>query len=162
MGPEPRTRKRSSGKPSPWPAPLATFESALREAGHWTPILMLTAKDGEYDEAEALDTGADDFLSKPVDDATMFVVTDDVQLVLSRLIDEVRWLVHVSPDASDAVVGVHAMQITPPATRLGQSVVDENTLTGPDSRHKQVAVAAALEEVSLEPLFENEIAIATG
>jgi two-component system, OmpR family, response regulator len=39
--------------------------AALREAGVWTPILMLTAKDGEYDEAEALDTGADDFLSKP-------------------------------------------------------------------------------------------------
>ncbi|HVA75029.1 MAG TPA: response regulator transcription factor [Acidimicrobiales bacterium] len=37
----------------------------LRERGDWSPILMLTAKDGEYDEAEALDTGADDFLSKP-------------------------------------------------------------------------------------------------
>ena len=37
----------------------------LRAAEVWTPILMLTAKDGEYDEAEALDTGADDFLSKP-------------------------------------------------------------------------------------------------
>jgi DNA-binding response OmpR family regulator len=37
----------------------------LRSEGNWTPILMLTAKDGEYDEAEALDTGADDFLSKP-------------------------------------------------------------------------------------------------
>ena len=37
----------------------------LREEGVWTPILMLTAKTGEYDEAEALDTGADDFLSKP-------------------------------------------------------------------------------------------------
>ncbi|MCW3042974.1 MAG: transcriptional regulator [Actinobacteria bacterium] len=37
----------------------------LREEGNWMPILMLTAKDGEYDEAEALDTGADDFLSKP-------------------------------------------------------------------------------------------------
>jgi DNA-binding response OmpR family regulator len=37
----------------------------LRAQGVWTPILMLTAKDGEYDEAEALDTGADDFLSKP-------------------------------------------------------------------------------------------------
>ncbi len=37
----------------------------LREAGDWTPILMLTAKDGELDEAEALDTGADDFLRKP-------------------------------------------------------------------------------------------------
>lgn len=39
--------------------------AALREANNWTPILMLTAKRGEYDEAEALDGGADDFLSKP-------------------------------------------------------------------------------------------------
>jgi two-component system OmpR family response regulator len=37
----------------------------LRAEGNWTPILVLTAKQGEYDEAEALDTGADDFLSKP-------------------------------------------------------------------------------------------------
>ena len=37
----------------------------LREAGNWTPILILTAKDGELDEAEALDTGADDYLTKP-------------------------------------------------------------------------------------------------
>ena len=38
----------------------------LRDEGVWTPILMLTAKDGELDEAEALDTGADDFLSQAV------------------------------------------------------------------------------------------------
>src|SRR3954447_3200771 len=37
----------------------------LRAGGVWTPILMLTAKDGEYDHAEALDTGADAFLTKP-------------------------------------------------------------------------------------------------
>ncbi len=37
----------------------------IRQRGIATPILMLTAKDGEFDEAEALDTGADDFLSKP-------------------------------------------------------------------------------------------------
>jgi two-component system OmpR family response regulator len=37
----------------------------LRAAGDWTPILVLTAKEGELDEAESLDTGADDFLSKP-------------------------------------------------------------------------------------------------
>ncbi|TDB88148.1 response regulator transcription factor [Actinomadura sp. 7K534] len=37
----------------------------LRARGDETPILMLTAKDGEYDEAEGLDTGADDYLTKP-------------------------------------------------------------------------------------------------
>lgn len=37
----------------------------LREAGEWAPILVLTAKGGERDEAHALDTGADDFLAKP-------------------------------------------------------------------------------------------------
>jgi DNA-binding response OmpR family regulator len=37
----------------------------LRSSGVRTPILMLTAKDGDLDEAEALDTGADDYLRKP-------------------------------------------------------------------------------------------------
>lgn len=37
----------------------------LRAAGIWTPILVLTAKEGELDEAEALDAGADDYLTKP-------------------------------------------------------------------------------------------------
>jgi two-component system, OmpR family, response regulator len=39
--------------------------STLREEGNWTPILMLTAMDDELDEAEALDLGADDYLTKP-------------------------------------------------------------------------------------------------
>jgi DNA-binding response OmpR family regulator len=38
---------------------------ALRSAGSEVPVLMLTAKQGEFDQTEALDTGADDFLSKP-------------------------------------------------------------------------------------------------
>jgi DNA-binding response OmpR family regulator len=37
----------------------------LRERGVWTPILVLTAKTGEFDEVEALDSGADDYLTKP-------------------------------------------------------------------------------------------------
>jgi len=37
----------------------------LRAEKNWTPILMLTAKDGEWDQVEALDTGADDYLTKP-------------------------------------------------------------------------------------------------
>ncbi|WP_043513908.1 MULTISPECIES: response regulator transcription factor [unclassified Actinoplanes] len=39
--------------------------ATLRREGIRTPILVLTAKDGDYDQIEALDTGADDFLSKP-------------------------------------------------------------------------------------------------
>jgi DNA-binding response OmpR family regulator len=39
--------------------------SALRRDRIATPVLMLTAKDGEYDEADALDLGADDYLTKP-------------------------------------------------------------------------------------------------
>ena len=37
----------------------------LRRRGVWTPVLMLTAKDGEYDQTDAFDLGADDYLTKP-------------------------------------------------------------------------------------------------
>jgi len=39
--------------------------ASLRKEENWTPILMLTAKEGELDQAEALDLGADDYLTKP-------------------------------------------------------------------------------------------------
>jgi DNA-binding response OmpR family regulator len=37
----------------------------LRARGDWTPVLILSAKDGEYDQADGLDLGADDYLTKP-------------------------------------------------------------------------------------------------
>jgi len=37
----------------------------LRAGGSWVPVLMLSAKDGEHDQADALDDGADDYLTKP-------------------------------------------------------------------------------------------------
>jgi DNA-binding response OmpR family regulator len=54
---------------------------ALRERGVTTPILMLTAKSGEYDEAEALDTGADDFLRKPF---SYLVLTARIRALMRR------------------------------------------------------------------------------
>jgi DNA-binding response OmpR family regulator len=38
---------------------------ALRAEQQWLPVLMLSAKDGEYDQADGLDCGADDYLTKP-------------------------------------------------------------------------------------------------
>ena len=75
---------------------------ALREEGVWTPILMLTAKDGEWDEAEALDTGADDFLSKPFS----FVV----------LVARLRALLRRGASPRPAVLSIGDLQLDP-ATR---------------------------------------------
>jgi DNA-binding response OmpR family regulator len=61
----------------------------LRAAEKWVPILMLTAKDGEYDEADALDLGADDYLTKPFS----FVV------LLARIRALLRRGVHPRPAA---------------------------------------------------------------
>ena len=74
----------------------------LRAQSNWVPILMLTAKDGEYDEAEALDTGADDYLTKPFS----FVV----------LVAHLRALMRRGTGARPAVLSLGDMTLDP-ATR---------------------------------------------
>jgi two-component system, OmpR family, response regulator len=76
--------------------------ATLRAEQVWTPILMLTAKDGEYDEAEALDTGADDFLSKPFS----YIV----------LVARLRALLRRGAAARPAVLSVGDLELDP-ATR---------------------------------------------
>jgi two-component system OmpR family response regulator len=42
-----------------------TLCQELRQAGNWTPVLMLTARDSVNDRVRGLDAGADDYLVKP-------------------------------------------------------------------------------------------------
>jgi two-component system OmpR family response regulator len=83
----------------------------LREAGVWTPVLMLTAKDGEYDQADAFDLGADDYLTKPFS----FVV----------LIARIRALIRRGSPQRPVVLAAGDLELDPArrlVTRAGQSV----------------------------------------
>lgn len=73
----------------------------LREAGVQTPILMLTAKNGEYDEADAFDLGADDYLSKPF----------SLVVLMARL----RSLIRRGSKATPAVLCVGGIVLNPQA-----------------------------------------------
>ncbi len=86
--------------------------AALREAGNWTPVLVLTAKVGDLDEAEALDTGADDFLSKPFSFAV--------------LVARIRALLRRAPGPVYDSIEVGELKVEPAARRVlcrGQDVV---------------------------------------
>lgn len=82
----------------------------LRTAGNWTPILMLTAKDGEHDIAEALDTGADDYLTKPF----------SMVVLLARL----RALTRRGVTERPAVLSVDDLVIDPARRRCRRGSVD--------------------------------------
>ncbi|MFN3217701.1 MAG: response regulator transcription factor [Acidimicrobiales bacterium] len=92
----------------------------LRDEQNWTPILMLTAKAGEWDVAEGLDTGADDYLTKPFS----FVV------LLARL----RALMRRGSGERPAVLTVGDLELDPAA----QSVVLAGTAV--DLTAKEFAV----------------------
>ncbi|OAR22139.1 DNA-binding response regulator [Streptomyces sp. ERV7] len=85
--------------------------SRLREAGVWTPVLMLTAKDGEYDEAEGLDTGADDYVTKPFS--------------YVALVARLRALVRRGRRERPAVIHIGDLEIDPAARRCrrGETVL---------------------------------------
>ncbi|HET9829983.1 MAG TPA: response regulator transcription factor [Nocardioidaceae bacterium] len=74
----------------------------LRQEENWVPVLMLSAKDGEHDQADGLDVGADDYLTKPFS----YVV------LLARL----RALLRRAPDARPTVLAAGDVRLDP-ATR---------------------------------------------
>lgn len=84
----------------------------LRARQVWTPVLMLTAKDGEYDETDAFDLGADDYLRKPF----------SFDVLVARL----RALVRRGAPERPAVLMVGALSLDPAQQRVhlaGQEVV---------------------------------------
>lgn len=82
----------------------------LRAAEVWTPILILTAKDGELDETEALDTGADDYLTKPFS-----------HLVL---VARLRALLRRGAPARPAVIEVGDLRLDPGSRRVWRGDVE--------------------------------------
>ncbi|MGH9251637.1 MAG: response regulator transcription factor [Acidimicrobiales bacterium] len=76
----------------------------LRAEQIWTPILMLTAKDGEWDQVEALDTGADDYLTKPFSHAV--------------LVARLRALLRRGAAARPAVLAAGDLRLDPAARRV--------------------------------------------
>ncbi len=84
----------------------------LRARGVTTPILMLTAKDGEFDQAEGLDSGADDYVTKPFS----FVV------LLARL----RALIRRGPSERPAVLAAGDLTLDPAdrICRRGDEIID--------------------------------------
>ena len=83
---------------------------ALRAEGIWTPILMLTAKDGEWDQVEALDTGADDYVTKPF----------SFQVLLARL----RSLIRRGATERPANLVVGDLELDPAAHRVTRGGVE--------------------------------------
>lgn len=89
-----------------------TLCARLREAGDWTPILMLTARSGPERETRALDSGADDFLAKPF----------SFMVLAARL----RALVRRGSPERPAVLRVGDLRLDPATHRLwrGDAPVD--------------------------------------
>lgn len=115
--------------------------AALRAAGHDVPILMLTAKDGEYDEAEGLDTGADDYLTKPF---SYVVLVARVKALLRR-----RGSAGASPVH---VVGELTVDTAAHRVHLGE---DEVTLTAKEFAVLEQLVVRAGEVVSKARILEH-------
>ncbi len=78
----------------------------LRGRAVWTPVLMLTAKDGEYDQADAFDLGADDYLTKPFS----FVV----------LIARLRALIRRGAPERPVVLSAGDLTLDPARRRVGR------------------------------------------
>lgn len=114
--------------------------ASLREEGVWTPILMLTAKEGEWDEVEALDTGADDYLTKPFSHAV--------------LVARLRALLRRGTSARPAVLVAGDLRLDPASRRVWRGDV-EVELTAREASLLEYLLRNAGRAVSKREILEH-------
>ncbi|GGV19467.1 DNA-binding response regulator [Kitasatospora herbaricolor] len=124
----------------------------LREAGVWTPVLMLTAKDGEHDEAEGLDTGADDYVTKPFS--------------YIALVARLRALIRRGRRERPAVLRVGSLEIDPARRRCrrGEALIALTTrefavLEYLAHRHGEVVAKSEVIEHVWDDAFDGDVNI---
>ena len=76
----------------------------LRSSGEWTPIIMVTARDGVDDRIRGLDAGADDYLSKP--------------FAFGELLARLRALARRDPGERPVIITVGALRLDPASAQV--------------------------------------------
>jgi DNA-binding response OmpR family regulator len=112
----------------------------LRAQDNWVPILMLSAKDGEYDQADGLDVGADDYLTKPFS----FVV----------LVARLRALVRRGAPARPNVLTAGDLRLDPATRSVGRGD-DDIALTPREFSVLELLLRRRGEVLSKREILEN-------
>jgi len=112
----------------------------LRAEDNWVPVLMLSAKDGEHDQADGLDNGADDYLTKPFS----YVV----------LLARIRALLRRGVQARPAVLTSGDLSLDP-ATREVQLAGEPVSLTPREFRLLEYLIHTAGRVVSKVELLDH-------
>jgi DNA-binding response OmpR family regulator len=112
----------------------------LRAARNWVPVLMLSAKDGEYDQADGLDVGADDYLTKPFS----FVV----------LVARLRALIRRGAPPRPAVLAAGDLRLDPASRQVFRGEA-EVTLTAREFAVLEYLLRRAGEAVSKTDILQH-------
>jgi len=131
--------------------PLKNGYDVLRElrAGKiWTPVLMLTAKDGEYDQTDAFDLGADDYLTKPF---SFLVLVARLRALIRRGAPERPVILSAGTLALDPI----RRRVTRGKTTIALTAREYGLLHYLMRRHDQVVNKAEILENVWDPAFDG-------
>ncbi|MFP3579073.1 response regulator transcription factor [Arthrobacter sp. SIMBA_036] len=120
----------------------------MRSRSIWTPVMMLTAKDGEYDQTDAFDLGADDYLTKPF---SFLVLVARIRALIRRGAPERPVILSLGSLSLDPVArtvrrGAEPITLTPREYGLLQYLM---------RRHDQVVSKAEILDNVWDPDFDG-------